>query len=263
MLVSSYAHYCRSCAPFPGAVCPVCTPPAACRPVSFPPGNRCHTLATPPVAGCLPESGLPAPARCKCVSSHAARAVPRLRVMYRLALACETSLTVITVMHRHPVAFAEMADFCQPAVVVIPPLLCRFAVHRAVCDTVRCIVVPEGDKPLILALREFPGQVITVTLRPPVKAALLYQAVKHIPVKFCMATVLVGQADDTSRSIVFHAARQTTLCGADGLSHASYSVSLRLPSGVMTAVRSPAALYSYCVSRPCVSFQLTSWPRGL
>ncbi|GAA5777219.1 hypothetical protein Ecol01_04380 [Escherichia coli] len=143
---------------------------------------------------------------------------PRLRVMYRLALACETSLTVITVMHRHPVAFAEMADFCQPAVVVIPPLLCRFAVHRAVCDTVRCIVVPEGDKPLILALREFPGQVITVTLRPPVKAALLYQAVKHIPAKFCMATVLVGQADDTSRCIVFHAARQTTLCGADGLS---------------------------------------------
>ncbi|EMV24122.1 hypothetical protein ECBCE034MS14_1805 [Escherichia coli BCE034_MS-14] len=31
--------------------------------------------------------------------------------------------------------------------------------------------MPEGDKPLVFTLREFSGQVITVTLRPPVKAA--------------------------------------------------------------------------------------------
>ncbi|GCW56738.1 hypothetical protein HmCmsJML067_00672 [Escherichia coli] len=143
---------------------------------------------------------------------------PRLRVLHRLPFARQAALIVVAVVDSDTVAFAQVADFSQPAVVVIPPLLCRFAVHHAVCDTVRFVVVPEGDKPLILALREFPGQVITVTLRPPVKAALLYQAVKHIPAKFCMATVLVGQADDTSRCIVFHAARQTTLCGADGLS---------------------------------------------
>ncbi|GCK97532.1 hypothetical protein BvCmsC97A_03104 [Escherichia coli] len=101
---------------------------------------------------------------------------------------------------------------------IILPLLCRVAVHRPVRDAVRRIVVPEGDKPLVFTLREFSGQVITVTLRPPVKAALLYQAVKHIPAKFCMATVLVGQADDTSGSIVLHTARQPALRGADRLS---------------------------------------------
>ncbi|CAM6445725.1 Secreted protein [Escherichia coli] len=143
---------------------------------------------------------------------------PRLRVMHRLALAGETSLTVIAVMHRHPVTFAQVADFFQPAVVVIPPLLCRFAVHRAVCDTVRFVVVPEGDKPLILVLREFPGQVVTVTLRPPVKAALLYQAVEHIVTEVAVTAVLVGQADDTSGNVVFHAARQPALRGTDGLS---------------------------------------------
>ncbi len=69
------------------------------------------------------------------------------------------------------VAFADMADFCQPAVLIILPLLRRVAVHRPVRDAVRRIVMPEGDKPLIFTLREFSGQVIVVTLRPPVKAA--------------------------------------------------------------------------------------------
>ena len=32
--------------------------------------------------------------------------------------------------------FGDMADVSKPAVVVILPLFCRFAVHRAVSDTV-------------------------------------------------------------------------------------------------------------------------------
>ncbi len=114
------------------------------------------------------------------VSSHAATAVPRLRVLHRLAFAGQAAFIVIAIVDGNTVAFAQVADFSQPAVAVILPLLCRFAVHRAVSDTVRFIVVPEDDKPLIFTLREFSGQVITVTLRPPVKAALLYQAVQRI-----------------------------------------------------------------------------------
>lgn len=60
---------------------------------------------------------------------------------------------------------------------IILPLLRRVAVHRTVRDAVRRIVMPEGDKPLIFTLREFSGQVILVTLRPAVKAALLRQPV--------------------------------------------------------------------------------------
>lgn len=56
---------------------------------------------------------------------------------------------------------------------IILPLLCRVVVHRPVCDAVRRIVVPEGDKSLVFTLREFSGQVIVVTLCPAVKAALL------------------------------------------------------------------------------------------
>ncbi|GCU95720.1 hypothetical protein HmCmsJML035_02650 [Escherichia coli] len=143
---------------------------------------------------------------------------PRLRVLHRLALTGQTAFIVIAVVDRHTVTFAQVADFFQPAVGVIPPLLCRFAVHRAVCDTVRFVVVPEGDKPLIPVLREFPGQVVTVTLRPPVKAALLYQPVQRIVAEVAVTAVLVGQADDTSCRVILHTARQPVLCGADRLS---------------------------------------------
>ncbi len=143
---------------------------------------------------------------------------PRLRVMHRLALPGQAALIIITVMHRHLMAFAQVADVCQPTVAVILPLLCRFTVHRAVSDTVRFVVVPEGDKSLILTLCEFSGQVIMITLRPPVKAALLYQAVQRIVAEVAVTAVLVGQADDTSGSIVLHTARQPALRGADRLS---------------------------------------------
>ncbi len=143
---------------------------------------------------------------------------PRLRVMHRLALPGQAALIIITVMHRHLMAFAQVADFCQPAVLVVLPLLCRFAVHRAVSEAVRFVVVPEGDKPLIFTLREFSGQVIVVTLRPPVKAALLYQPVKRIVGKLTPAAVLVGQRGDASGKVVFHTARQPALRGADRLS---------------------------------------------
>lgn len=74
---------------------------------------------------------------------------------------------------------------------IILPLLCRVAVHRPVRDAVRRIVVPESDKPLIFTLREFSGQVIMITLRPPVKAALLYQPVQRIVAEVAVAAVLV------------------------------------------------------------------------
>ena len=121
-------------------------------------------------------------------------------------------------MDGNTVAFAQVADVCQPAVAIILPLLCRFAVHRAVSDTVRFIVVPEGDKSLILTLCEFSCQVIMITLRPPVKAALLYQAVQRIVTEITVAAVLVSQTDDTSGNIVLHTARQPALRGADRLS---------------------------------------------
>ncbi len=106
-------------------------------------------------------------------------------------------------------AFTQVADFCQPAVVVILPLLRRFTVHRAPGDTVRRIVMPEGDKPLIFTLREFSGQVILVTLRPAVKAALLRQPVDRVIPERGLAAVLVGQHSDAPGSVIPHAARQT------------------------------------------------------
>ncbi len=142
----------------------------------------------------------------------------RLRVMHRLALASQTALVVIAIVDGNTVAFAQVADFSQPAVAIILPLLCRFAVHRAVRDAVRFVVVPEGDKPLIFTLREFSGQVIVVTLRPPVKAALLYQPVQRIVGKLTSAAVLVSQRGDTSGSIILHTARQPALRGTDRLS---------------------------------------------
>ena len=143
---------------------------------------------------------------------------PRLRVLHRLAFAGQAAFIVIAIVDGNTVAFAQVADVCQPAVAIILPLLCRFAVHRAVSDTVRFIVVPEDDKSLILTLCEFSGQVIMITLRPPVKAALLYQPVQRIVTEDAVAAVLVGQADDTSGSIVLHTARQPALRGADRLS---------------------------------------------
>ncbi len=41
-----------------------------------------------------------------------------------------------------------------------------------------------------------------ITLRPPVKAALLYQPVQRIVAEVAVAAVLVSQTDDTSGSIV-------------------------------------------------------------
>ena len=143
---------------------------------------------------------------------------PRLRVLHRLPFARQAALIVVAVVDSDTVAFAQVADFSQPAVAVILPLLCRVAVHRPVRDAVRRIVVPEGDKPLIFTLREFSGQVIMITLRPPVKAALLYQPVQRIVTEDAVAAVLVGQADDTSGSIVLYTARQPALRGADRLS---------------------------------------------
>ncbi len=57
-----------------------------------------------------------------------------------------------------------------------------------------------------------------ITLRPPVKAALLYQAVQRIVTEITVAAVLVSQTDDTSGNIVLHTARQPALRGADRLS---------------------------------------------
>lgn len=126
-----------------------------------------------------------------------------------LPFARQTAFIVIAVVDRHTVAFTQVADFCQPAVVVILPLLRRFTVHRAPGDTVRRIVMPEGDKPLIFTLREFSGQVILVTLRPAVKAALLRQPVDRVIPERGLAAVLVGQHGDAPGSVIPHAARKT------------------------------------------------------
>ncbi|GDD78487.1 hypothetical protein HmCmsJML217_03981 [Escherichia coli] len=143
---------------------------------------------------------------------------PRLRVLHRLALTGQTAFIVIAVVDRHTVAFAQVADFSQPAVAIILPLLCRFAVHRAVSEAVRFVVVPEGDKPLIFTLREFSGQVIMITLRPPVKAALLHQPVQCVVTEGAVTAVLVGQRGDTSCRVILHTARQPALRGADRFS---------------------------------------------
>ncbi|CAM8075122.1 hypothetical protein ESCOCP321M_24345 [Escherichia coli] len=138
--------------------------------------------------------------------------------MHRLALTGQAAFLIIPVMHRHPVAFAEMADACQPAAFVILPLLCRFTIHRSLCDAVCFVIVPVGDQPLILAADKFAGQVVVITLCAAVKAGFLYQPVKYIVTEGGVAAVFTGQADDPPGSIVFHTARQTALRGTDGLS---------------------------------------------
>ena len=135
--------------------------------------------------------------------------LPRLRVLHRLPFARQAAFIVVAVVDRHTVAFADMADFCQPAVLIILPLLRRVAVHRPVRDAVRRIVMPEGDKPLIFTLREFSGQVIVVTLRPPVKAALLRQPVHRVIPERGLAAVLVGQHGGATGGVIPHAARQS------------------------------------------------------
>ena len=137
--------------------------------------------------------------------------------MHCLALVGQPAFLIIPVMHRHSMPFADMADVCQPAAFVILPPFCCFAIYGAMSEAVSVIVVPEGDKSLILATDKFTGQVVVITLYPSVKADFLYQAVADIVSEGGVAAVFVGQADDTSGSIVLHTAGQTALCGADGV----------------------------------------------
>ena len=161
-----------------------------------------------------------------------------------LPFARQTAFIVIAVVDRHTVAFTQVADFCQPAVVVILPLLRRFTVHRAPGDTVRRIVMPEGDKPLIFTLREFSGQVILVTLRPAVKTALFSQPVHRVIPERGLAAVLVGQHGDAPGSVIPMLRVRPPSVTLTGRPRLSYAMVLRLPSGDIVAVRSPAALYS-------------------
>ncbi|CTS43975.1 hypothetical protein BvCmsG79A_01774 [Escherichia coli] len=92
---------------------------------------------------------------------------------------------------------------------IILPLLRRVAVHRPVRDAVRRIVVPEGDKSLVFTLREFSGQVILVTLRPAIKAALLRQPVHRVIQERGLAAVLISQRGDAPGGVIPHAARQS------------------------------------------------------
>ncbi|CAM8548496.1 Secreted protein [Escherichia coli] len=142
----------------------------------------------------------------------------RLRMMHRQVFTGEAAFTVITIVHRHPVPFADMADVCQPAAFVILPPLCGFAIHGAVREAVCFVIVPVGDQPLILAADKFAGQVVVITLCAAVKAGFLYQPVEYIVTEGGVAAVFTGQADDPSGSIVFHTARQPALRGTDGLS---------------------------------------------
>ncbi|QZA03551.1 hypothetical protein K3831_22950 [Escherichia coli] len=70
----------------------------------------------------------------------------RLRMMHRQVFTGEAAFTVITIVHRHPVPFADMADVCQPAAFVILPPLCGFAIHGAVREAVCFVIVPVGDQ---------------------------------------------------------------------------------------------------------------------
>ncbi len=76
-------------------------------------------------------------------------------------------------------------------------------------DAVRRIVVPEGDKSLVFTLREFSGQVILVTLRPAIKAALLRQPVHRVIQERGLAAVLISQRGDAPGGVIPHAARQS------------------------------------------------------
>ena len=144
--------------------------------------------------------------------------LPRLRVLHRLPFARQAAFIVVAVVDRHTVAFADMADFCQPAVLIILPLLRRVAVHRPVRDAVRRIVMPEGDKSLVFTVDKLPCGAVPVTLRPAVKAALLRQPVHRVIPERGLAAVLVGQHGDAPGGVILHAARQSALRGADGLS---------------------------------------------
>ncbi|CAM6610921.1 hypothetical protein ESCOCK372M_22405 [Escherichia coli] len=135
--------------------------------------------------------------------------LPRLRVLHRLPFARQAAFIVVAVVDRHTVAFADMADFCQPAVLIILPLLRRVAVHRPVRDAVRRIVMPEGDKSLVFTVDKLPCGAVPVTLRPAVKAALLRQPVHRVIPERGLAAVLVGQHGDAPGSVIPHAARQT------------------------------------------------------
>ncbi len=108
---------------------------------------------------------------------------------------------------------------------------------------------------------KFTGQVVVITLCAAVKAGFLYQPVEYIVTEGGVAAVFTGQADDPSGSIVFHTARQTALCGTDGLSPrivlCPVSAAVRGNDGGQVT----AALYSYRVSWPCVSFTAINCPR--
>ncbi|KIO38408.1 hypothetical protein SU67_25100, partial [Escherichia coli O139:H28 str. E24377A] len=84
---------------------------------------------------------------------------------------------------------------------------------------------------------------ILVTLRPAVKPRCQSASHRVIPERG-LAAVLVGQHGDAPGSVIPHAARKTASVTLTGRPRLSYAMVLRLPSGDIVAVRSPAALYS-------------------
>jgi hypothetical protein len=77
--------------------------------------------------------------------------------MDRLFLADEPAVIVIAVVDRNAVAVAEVADFGQPAALVVLPLLCRFAVDGAVRQAVCVVVMPLRDQAFVLAADKLSG----------------------------------------------------------------------------------------------------------
>ena len=137
--------------------------------------------------------------------------------MYRLALADKTPPAVIPVMNGHRVPFTEMAEFRQPAALIIAPLLCRDAVDGPVRYPVCVIIMPEAYKASVLAAGQFPGRVIFITLRPAVKTRLLHQAVQHIVIKGMVAAVLVCQLCHPSGRVIRHLSRQSVQGDVHGI----------------------------------------------
>ena len=60
----------------------------------------------------------------------------RFGMLHRLAFKAHPSLFIVLILHGDAVAVAEMADFGQPAALIVLSALCLFIIHRSVCQPV-------------------------------------------------------------------------------------------------------------------------------
>ena len=86
-------------------------------------GVRCHAVRQSLIAVIVPGFVLP-------------QQLSRFGMLHRLAFKVHPSLFIVLILHGDAVAVAEMADFGQPAVLVVGPLFRRLIIDGAVRQAV-------------------------------------------------------------------------------------------------------------------------------